>query len=52
MRELLARSYLHRWRAGDESALEVARVVSADIDNPALHALLEEEPALVSNQIL
>jgi DNA-binding SARP family transcriptional activator len=52
MRELLARSYLHRSRAGDASALEVARVLAADIDNPALGALLEEEPSLVSNQIL
>jgi DNA-binding SARP family transcriptional activator len=53
MRELLARSYLHRSRAGEASALEVARLVAADIDNPALSALLEEEPALVpSTQIL
>lgn len=53
MRELLARSYLHRSRAGEASALEVARVVAADIDNLALSALLEEEPALVpSTQIL
>jgi DNA-binding SARP family transcriptional activator len=50
MRELLARAYLHRWRAGDASALEVARVVAADIDNPALDALLDEEPALVPTQ--
>jgi DNA-binding SARP family transcriptional activator len=49
MRELLARSYLHRARAGDASALEVARVVAADIDNPALNALLDEELALVSH---
>ena len=47
MRELLARAYLHRSRAGDASALEVARVVAADIDNPALSALLDEESALV-----
>jgi ATP/maltotriose-dependent transcriptional regulator MalT len=47
MRELLARSYLHRSRAGDASALEVARVVAADIDNPALSALLAKEAALV-----
>ena len=53
MRELLARSYLHRSRAGEAYALEVARVVAADIDNLALSALLEEEPALVpSTQIL
>ena len=47
MRELLARAYLHRSRAGDASALEVARVVAADIDNPALSALLDEGAALV-----
>jgi tetratricopeptide (TPR) repeat protein len=45
MRELLARSYLHRAGAGDASALAVARVVAADIDNPALVELLDEEPA-------
>jgi DNA-binding SARP family transcriptional activator len=50
MRELLARSYLHRSRAGDPSALEVARVVAADIDNPALDALLKDEPALAPPQ--
>jgi ATP/maltotriose-dependent transcriptional regulator MalT len=50
MRELLARAYLHRWRAGDASALEVACVVAADIDNPALDALLDEELALVPTQ--
>ena len=50
MRELLARAYLHRSRAGDASAREVARVVAADIDNPALSALLDEESALVSSR--
>ncbi len=54
MRELLARAYLHRSRAGVASALEVARVAAADIDNPALSALLDEEDVLVPtrNQIL
>ncbi len=42
MRELLARSYLHRSRAGDASALDTARLVAADIDNPALTELLNE----------
>jgi DNA-binding SARP family transcriptional activator len=46
MRELLARSYLHRSRAGDTSALDTARLLAADIDNPALAELLNEEPAL------
>jgi DNA-binding SARP family transcriptional activator len=42
MRELVVRSQLHRHRLGDGGALGTARVLAADIDNPALTALLDE----------
>ncbi|GIJ48385.1 hypothetical protein Val02_52710 [Virgisporangium aliadipatigenens] len=40
MRELVVRAQLHRYRLGDSAALEAARLLAADIDNPALQALL------------
>jgi DNA-binding SARP family transcriptional activator len=40
MRELLVRAQLHRHRLGDATALSAARLLAADIDNPALHDLL------------
>ncbi len=40
MREFVVRSHLHRSRLGDQSALASARLLGADIDNPALHELL------------
>jgi DNA-binding SARP family transcriptional activator len=36
MRELVVRAYLHRARRGDPSAREAARLLAADIANPAL----------------
>ena len=43
MRELVARSYVHRHNAtGEPSALETARLLAADIDNPRLHLIVEE----------
>jgi DNA-binding SARP family transcriptional activator len=36
MRELVARAYAHRGRLGDRSAAEAARVLAAEVDNPAL----------------
>jgi DNA-binding SARP family transcriptional activator len=36
MRELLVRAHLHRHRMGDGTALPAARMLAADIDNPAL----------------
>jgi DNA-binding SARP family transcriptional activator len=36
MRELVVRSLLHAARAGESGALDSARVLAADIDNPAL----------------
>jgi tetratricopeptide (TPR) repeat protein len=40
MRELTVRAHLHRYRLGDASALAGARLLAADIDNPALAELL------------
>jgi len=36
MRELIARAYLHRGRTGDRGAWEAARVLAAEVDNPAV----------------
>lgn len=36
MRELVARAYAHRGRLGDRAAAEAARVLAAEVDNPAL----------------
>src|SRR3989337_597604 len=38
MREMVARAYLHRRRLGDPAAAEAARVLAAEVDNPALLA--------------
>jgi tetratricopeptide (TPR) repeat protein len=40
MRELVVRAHLHRSRLGDPSALTTARMLAANIDNPALTPLL------------
>lgn len=42
MRELVVRTQLHRHRLGDGGAMGTARVLAADIDNPALTVLLDE----------
>ncbi|WP_336208883.1 AfsR/SARP family transcriptional regulator [Nonomuraea sp. LPB2021202275-12-8] len=42
MGELVVRAHLHRWRLGEETALASARLLGADIDNPALTRLLDE----------
>ena len=41
MRELVVRAHLHRSRLGDPSALATARLLAADVDNPALEPLLD-----------
>lgn len=41
MRELVVRSHVHRARLGQPGALEAATIGAADIDNPALGALVE-----------
>jgi hypothetical protein len=40
MRELVVRAHVHRSRLGDPAALTTARLLAADIDNPALTPLL------------
>ena len=40
MREFVARAYRHRANLGAEGALQTARQLAAEIDNPALHQLL------------
>jgi DNA-binding SARP family transcriptional activator len=40
MRELVVRTHMHRARLGDPAALASARMLAADIDNPALTQLL------------
>jgi len=40
MRELVVRAQLHLHRLGTVGALESARLLAADIDNPALHRLV------------
>jgi DNA-binding SARP family transcriptional activator len=42
MREFLARAYLHRAALGDAGALEAARVVVAEVENPALARVIGE----------
>lgn len=42
MRELVVRAQLHRSRLGDPTALASARLLGADIDNPALSSLIEQ----------
>jgi Domain of unknown function (DUF1905) len=36
MRELVARAYAHRGNLGDRTAAEAARILAAEVDNPAL----------------
>jgi len=45
MRELVVRGRLHAGRLGEPGALEAARLLAADIDNPALASLLREPAA-------
>ncbi len=47
MRELVVRGRLHASRLGEPGALDAARLLAADIDNPALANLLRE-PALTA----
>jgi hypothetical protein len=41
MRELTVRSHLHRAALGDSASGAAARLLACEIDNPALHALVE-----------
>jgi hypothetical protein len=40
LRELVVRAHLHRAHLGDRASAETARMLAADIDNPALSALV------------
>ena len=40
MREMLVRAQLHRFRLGDSQGMAAAKLVAAEIDNPALADLL------------
>jgi hypothetical protein len=44
MRELTVRALRHAAALGDDGAAAAARLLAADIDNPALHALLAADP--------
>jgi hypothetical protein len=39
MRELIARAYAYRGQLGDRVAAEGARILAAEVDNPALRLL-------------
>ncbi len=41
MRELVARAYAHRGKLGDRVAADAARILAAEVDNPALQRLGE-----------
>ena len=41
MRELTVRAYLHRAGLGDSASGGAARLLACQIDNPALHAMVE-----------
>jgi ATP/maltotriose-dependent transcriptional regulator MalT len=45
MRELVVRGRLHAGRLGEPGALDAARLLAADIDNPALASLLRQPAA-------
>jgi len=40
LREMVVRAHAHRARLGDEASRHAARLLAADIDNPALAALV------------
>ena len=44
MREFVARAYVHRAGLGDAGAIEAARVLAENIDNPLLHDLVGVTP--------
>lgn len=48
MRELVARAYVHRHNlTGEPAALDTAKLLAADIDNPKLHLIVEEPRQLL-----
>lgn len=51
MRELVARAYLHRGHLGDRAAAEAARVLAAEVDNPAVLSV-GPGPAILPAQVM
>ena len=50
MREFAVRSYLYRRDLGDASAVDAARVLALDVENPHLHDLIEPDaPSLLDD---
>ncbi|HLI57786.1 MAG TPA: BTAD domain-containing putative transcriptional regulator [Actinomycetota bacterium] len=45
MREFLVRAYWHRFRMGERAAGEAARLLATEVDNPALHGLVQLAPS-------
>jgi tetratricopeptide (TPR) repeat protein len=45
LRELVVRAHLHQYRLGNSTSLSAARMLAADIDNPALADLLRTAPS-------
>jgi DNA-binding SARP family transcriptional activator len=45
LRELVVRAHLHQAGLGDAASLEAAQLLAADVDNPALAALMPPVPA-------
>lgn len=48
MRELLARATIYQARLGEPGALDAARSLTAQIDNPVLDGLLESVEAVAA----
>jgi hypothetical protein len=48
MRELTVRSHLHRAALGDRASADAARLLACDIENPALHVLVEHRSAVTT----
>lgn len=42
MREMVVRAHLHRGRLGDRDAVAAGRLLAVDVDNPALHHLVDQ----------
>ena len=52
MRELVVRGKVHAGRLGESGALEAARLLAADIDNPALASLFREPVAAAQKRAI
>jgi ATP/maltotriose-dependent transcriptional regulator MalT len=52
MREFSVRAYLYRRELGDPSAVDAARVLSAGVENPHLHKLVDDGEASLLDDIL